>query len=75
MNRILNTLIALLLPSLVGCGSNREAQDVPEEIYACPMPGDLNQDEPTVEQDSIVIEQDSTKNNKHIKKQKTWKKN
>jgi len=75
MNKILNMLIALLVPSMISCGDNKKVQDVPEEIYACPMPGDLNQDEPTVEQDTIVIEQDTTKNNKHIKKQKTWKKN
>lgn len=74
MNRILNMLIALLVPTMISCGDNKKVQDVPEEIYACPMPGDLNPEEPTIEQDTIVIEQDTTKNNKH-KKTKTWKKN
>ncbi len=74
MNRFLNMLIALLVPSLVGCGSNPKVQDVPEEIYACPMPGTLEADEEPTENDSIVIEPDTIKNNKQINKQKHGRK-
>ncbi len=49
MNKFLNWSIALLLPALCGCGTNQKAQDVPEEIYACPMPTDDIQDEPVDE--------------------------
>ena len=45
MNKLLNGLIALMLPAMAGCGTAK-VQDVPEEIYACPMPSDLNQVEP-----------------------------
>ena len=61
MNRLLKGLIALMLPAMVGCGTAK-VQDVPEEIYACPMPSDLNQDEP--EEDVPVENADTLSTNK-----------
>ncbi len=55
MNRLLNYIIALLVPSLASCSMNSKVQDVPEEIYACPMPGDWQDEEPE-EPDTLVIE-------------------
>lgn len=57
MNKIFNWGIALLLPGLVCCGSSKKVQDVPEEIYACPMPGEPWSDEP--EEDSGIKSQES----------------
>ena len=58
MNKIFNWGIALLLPGLVSCGSSKKVQDVPEEIYACPMPGTL-EDEPEEEPaDTIIVTND-----------------
>ena len=74
MNRILNMLIALLVPSMISCGDNKKVQDVPEEIYACPMPGELNPEEPIVEQDTIVIEPDTIQKKQINKKQKHGRK-
>ena len=61
MNRILNWLIALLLPSMVACSAGKKVQEVPEEIYACPMPTDPVEDEPEVE-DVPEVELDTTNN-------------
>lgn len=58
MSKLFNGLIALLLPAMAGCGSAK-VQDVPEEIYACPMPTDTEWDEP-VEEEPI----DTTSTNK-----------
>ena len=55
MSRLLNGLIAFLLPAMVGCGTANKVQDVPEEIYACPMPSDDIQDEPVEEPDTTTI--------------------
>jgi len=62
MSKLLNGIIALLLPAMAGCGTTK-VQDVPEEIYACPMPtdpawGDEPVEEPT---DSVQIDTLSTK--------------
>lgn len=48
MSRLLNGIIALLLPAMAGCGTTK-VQDVPEEIYACPMPGSPWSDDPEEE--------------------------
>ena len=61
MNKILNWGIALLLPSLVCCGSSKQVQDVPEEIYACPMPGEPGwEDEPELQTDTLVTNETTT---------------
>ena len=56
MNRLLNGLIALMLPAMVGCGTAK-VQDVPEEIYACPMPGEPGWEDEPVSQKSDVRSQ------------------
>lgn len=66
MNKILNWSIALLLPSLVCCGNTRKTQDVPEEIYACPMPGEFEPEPEPAPNDTIAIPNDTTTNNKKI---------
>ena len=57
MNKIFNWGIALLLPGLVCCGSSKKVQDVPEEIYACPMPGEPGWEDEPVSQKSDVRSQ------------------
>jgi hypothetical protein len=62
MNKVLNWGIALLLPSLICCGSGKKTQDVPEEIYACPMPGEPGWDDEPIQNDTIIVTNDTTTN-------------
>jgi len=39
MSKFFNWCLALLMPAMASCGGGK-VQDVPEEIYACPMPSD-----------------------------------
>ena len=54
MNKFFNYFIAMLLPAMVSC-NNKKVQEVPEDMYGCPMPDVEWEDEP---EDAPAIEID-----------------
>ena len=43
MRKIYRFLMALLLPSMVSCAGGK-VQEVPEDMYGCPMPDSVYED-------------------------------